>query len=222
MVSFSLNVDFTQPVIIETETIDWQCSPAEGIRRRALEREHEESGLATTIVSFDAGASFAQHTHTGGEEFFVLEGTFSDEHGDFHRGSYLRNPPGTQHKPFSQSGCVIFVKLCHMRSVNEIATYVDTSSARWEQTDNEGQAVQHLYETRDESVQLVALQVNTSLRVQRQDRGLEILIIEGQLSVNGKQYPALTWMRFPPGMPIAIDSHTACKYWCKHWSWLAR
>jgi anti-sigma factor ChrR (cupin superfamily) len=35
----------------------------------------------------------------GGEEFLVLEGTFSDERGDYPRGSYVRNPPGTAHAP---------------------------------------------------------------------------------------------------------------------------
>ena len=41
----------------------------------------------------------------------MLEGVFSNEHGHYPPGSYLRNPPGTTHTPFSEPGCVIFVKL---------------------------------------------------------------------------------------------------------------
>jgi anti-sigma factor ChrR (cupin superfamily) len=41
----------------------------------------------------------------------VLEGTFSDEQGDYPAGSYVRNPVGSRHAPFSREGCTIFVKL---------------------------------------------------------------------------------------------------------------
>jgi anti-sigma factor ChrR (cupin superfamily) len=45
----------------------------------------------------------------------VLEGTFADEHGVYPAGTYLRNPPGSRHHPYSPDGCVIFVKLGHLR-----------------------------------------------------------------------------------------------------------
>ncbi len=41
----------------------------------------------------------------------MLDGVFSDEHGDYPAGTYLRNPPGTRHAPFSREGCTLFVKL---------------------------------------------------------------------------------------------------------------
>jgi hypothetical protein len=41
----------------------------------------------------------------------VLAGTFSDEHGDYPAGTYVRNPAGSRHRPFSVGGCTIFVKL---------------------------------------------------------------------------------------------------------------
>lgn len=56
-------------------------------------------------------SEFSPHVHTGGEEFIVLDGVFQDEHGDFPAGSYIRNPPESSHKPGSESGCLIFVKL---------------------------------------------------------------------------------------------------------------
>ena len=40
---------------------------------------------------------FDRHTHGGGEEILVLEGTFSDELGDYLAGTYLRNPAGSAH-----------------------------------------------------------------------------------------------------------------------------
>jgi len=217
MLSVKLNMDFSQPVIVETGKLDWVSSPQSGVERRALEREQEESGLATSIVCFHAGASFSQHTHTGGEEFLVLEGTFSDENGDFHQGSYVRNPPGTQHKPFSASGCVIFVKLCRMKPEGEVAIYIDTNEAEWQRGEDAGYTFQSLYETKDERVQLVALLPNSAICVQAQDRGLEILVIEGELNVNGVDYAPMTWMRFPVDATVNVASHAGSKYWCKHW-----
>jgi len=41
----------------------------------------------------------------------VLEGVFSDEHGDYGAGMYVRNPVGSKHTPFSKDGCAILVKL---------------------------------------------------------------------------------------------------------------
>ena len=106
-----LHTDFSQRVILHTEQMPWLPSPAAGVERRQLDRQGEEVARATSIVRYASGSYFAAHTHGGGEEIFVLEGVFSDEHGHYPPGSYLRNPPGTTHTPFSEPGCVIFVKL---------------------------------------------------------------------------------------------------------------
>lgn len=50
----------------------------------------------------------------GGEEIFVLQGTFQDEQGDYPSGSWIRSPHMSSHHPFSESGCLIFVKAGHL------------------------------------------------------------------------------------------------------------
>lgn len=211
-------MDFSRPVIVDTGKLDWVSSPRPGVERRALEREQEESGLTTSIVRYAAGASFSRHTHTGGEEILVLEGTFSDESGDFPQGTYVRNPPGTQHTPFSRSGCVIFVKLCQMKFNGEVATRINTHEAEWQLREADGYSFQTLYESEDERVQLVALSPNSAICVQERDRGLEILTIDGELEVNNIVYAPMTWMRFPVGAMVSVASHAHSKYWWKHWA----
>ena len=76
-----------------------------------LDRSGGEVARATSIVRYAPGARFDRHVHGGGEEILVLEGVFSDESGDHPAGTYLRNPPGSAHAPFSREGCVLFVKL---------------------------------------------------------------------------------------------------------------
>lgn len=69
---------------------------------------------ATSIVTYEPGSSFSAHVHAFGEEYFVLEGTFSDQSGDYPKGWYVRNPVKSAHAPFSKEGTKIFVKLAQM------------------------------------------------------------------------------------------------------------
>jgi anti-sigma factor ChrR (cupin superfamily) len=108
-----LRTDISAPLILHTNDLPWEPSPAPGVERRCLVRD-EALGVATSIVRYAPGASFPAHTHPGGEEILVLEGTFADENGQYPAGAYLRNPPGSRHHPYSPDGCGIFVKLGHL------------------------------------------------------------------------------------------------------------
>ena len=62
------------------------------------------------------GAAFVPHTHFGGEEILILEGTFIDEKGEYPAGTWIRNPHLSNHNPFVKEGCRILVKVGHMTS----------------------------------------------------------------------------------------------------------
>jgi anti-sigma factor ChrR (cupin superfamily) len=126
-----LNMDFTQRVVVETAQAPWVASPSGGVWRKPLEKAQAESGWTTSIVRYDAGSAFKTHTHPMGEELFVLEGVFSDETGDYPAGSYLRNPPGSAHAPFSREGCVLFVKLDHFREGDNEQVRINTHEQPW-------------------------------------------------------------------------------------------
>ena len=65
-------------------------------------------------VRWTPGSRFPLHGHPGGEEIYVLEGVFEDELGAYPAGSWLRNPAGSRHTPFSTSGALIWVKTGHL------------------------------------------------------------------------------------------------------------
>ena len=88
-----VNADFEQRTIVRFDENEWVSSPMPGVERKMLDRIGKEVARATTIVRFAPGSAFSPHTHDGGEEYLVLEGTFQDENGDFPVGSYVRNPP---------------------------------------------------------------------------------------------------------------------------------
>ena len=109
-----LNTDLHQRVVIDSHAVAWQPSPLPGVERRPLERLAAESGRTTSIVRYAAGSSFKAHLHPLGEEILVLDGVFADEQGDYPAGTWLRNPHGSSHRPFSTDGCLIYVKVGHL------------------------------------------------------------------------------------------------------------
>jgi anti-sigma factor ChrR (cupin superfamily) len=62
----------------------------------------------------NSGTYFNPHRHFGGEEIFVVDGVFEDEHGRYPKGFWLRSPHMSAHKPFSVEGCTILVKTGHL------------------------------------------------------------------------------------------------------------
>ena len=93
-----LNADFSRRVAVHAARLPWVPSPMVGVERRMLDRIGDEVARATSIVRYAPGSHFSPHAHGGGEEFFVLEGVFQDEHGEFPAGSYVRNrPPRVTH-----------------------------------------------------------------------------------------------------------------------------
>jgi anti-sigma factor ChrR (cupin superfamily) len=110
-----LRDDHRQAAVVHFAEAPWIESPEPGVVRKLLERSGEEVARATSIVRYAPGAAFSPHAHERGEEFLVLDGVFSDEHGDHVAGTYVRNAPGSSHRPFSRAGCTIFVKLRYLR-----------------------------------------------------------------------------------------------------------
>ncbi len=53
----------------------WENFALEGIRVKRLTRE-EESGPVTVLMTFDPGARYPAHTHTGAEQCLVVSGSF--------------------------------------------------------------------------------------------------------------------------------------------------
>src|SRR5215831_18878756 len=124
----NLNSDFGARAAIHAARLDWTPSPIPGVDRRMLDRIGDEVARATSIVRYAPHSRFAPHTHSGGEEFLVLDGVFQDEHGDYPTGTYVRNPPTSSHTPGSETGCTIFVKLWQFDPGDRTHLRVDTSA----------------------------------------------------------------------------------------------
>jgi anti-sigma factor ChrR (cupin superfamily) len=192
----SVNMDLGRRVVVDTHRQAWLASPSKTVWRKPLEREEAERGRTTSIVRFDADSYFPEHAHPLGEEILVLEGVFSDEHGDYGPGTYLRNPPGSRHSPFSRAGCVLFVKLDQFDPEDGASVRVNTETAAWLPGQG-GLEVMPLHDFKGEHVALVKWPAGERFQPHTHFGGEEILVLSGEFKDEHGDYPTGTWMRSP-------------------------
>jgi len=206
----NLNTDLRLPASAIADELCWMLSPEPGVTRKLLERVGGEyAKRATTIVRYAAGSKFAEHTHDDGEEFLVLDGTFSDESGDYSKGWYIRNPPGSSHAPYSENGCKIFVKLGQMHIFDRKSVRIDTSCANadWQVAEYGVQTLK-LFDSAHEHVALVKWPAGLKLDPMRFPGGLEIFVLKGRFVDEYGDHRPGTWLRVPAGhghQPRAIE-----------------
>lgn len=193
-----LNADFSRKVVIRPDDYEWVESPSAGVTRMMLDRIGGEVARATSLVRFEPNASFSEHVHGGGEEFFVLEGAFGDEHEIYPAGTYVRNPIGTSHSPrVGPEGCLILVKLYQFDDDDAAQFAIDTTSAAWSPGSIPGIDYIPLHEHGSEIVALIRWGPNLPFASQGYEGGEEVFVIEGAYYDEDGDYPAGTWVRRP-------------------------
>lgn len=212
-----LRADFTRREVVDSNQLEWLASPQAGVDRRMLDRVGGEVARATSIVRYVPASTFPAHTHGLGEEFLVLEGVFSDEHGDYPVGTYVRNPPGSSHAPSTRDGCTIFVKLRQMRAEDAERVIIDTAGQAWQPADAVGHERLALFSRPDgtEDVTMERLAPGTQVAPYRCDGGEEILVLDGALSDEAGTYGVGTWVRNPAGSRHGLASEAGCLFWVK-------
>lgn len=199
--SEGLNADFSAFARIETNRLDWQPSPSPSVFRKRLDLAGDaEASRVTSIVRYEPGSAFHSHPHPDGEEILVLEGVFSDEHGDYPAGTFLLNPEGFQHAPRSSEGCVLFVKLRQYPGQRDQITQ-DTNRGAWRQGLVPGIEVQDLYreDGYPEHIRLARFTAGAATPEHSHTGGEEILVIEGGVVDAFGRHPVGTWLRYPDG-----------------------
>jgi len=212
----NLNADFKRRAVLHGDAIDWVASPMPGVSRKMLDRVGDEVARATSIVRYAPDSHFSRHTHGGGEEFFVLDGVFQDEHGDYPVGSYVRNPPQSQHTPGSKTGCTILVKLWQFMpsdtrqvrlSVAQIPLMPDPMRPHV--------LLQPLHHDERESVRIETWAADKEI-VLDPAGGLEIFVLDGDFYESGERFRTWSWLRLPPGQRLhALTGAAGARLWVK-------
>lgn len=211
-----LNADFSLRVSVHPKDNPWRASPMAGVERQMLDRLGDEVARATSIVRYVPGSSFPAHTHTGGEEFIVLEGVFQDEHGDFPVGSYVRNPPGSKHVPGAAEGAVILVKLWQFDPEDKVAVRLQTNDmTALPNKDRQGVAEIPLFQDRRENVRIEVWKPNTEILIE-EHKGMEILVIADGFVEGGESFAERSWLRLPVDHPLdAVAGPNGARLWIK-------
>jgi anti-sigma factor ChrR (cupin superfamily) len=191
--AMELHADLSQRAVLNSNALAWTPSPMAGVERRMLDR----------------------HGHGGGEEILVLEGIFSDEQGDYPTGTYLRNPVGSSHAPFSEAGCTLLVKLHQMHQADQQRQVIDTTAAAWVPGLVRGLEVLPLHAFGSEHVALVRWAPGTMFQPHVHPGGEEIFVLDGVFQDEHGTYPAGSWLRNPPGSVHRPWSETGCTIWVK-------
>lgn len=200
-----VNADFTSFAAVDAGRAPWVPSPLPGVERCLLDRVGDEVARATSLVRFAPQSRFESHNHGGGEEFLVLEGVFSDPAGDFGPGSYVRNPPGTEHAPWSEPGCVIFVKLWQFQDGDDATVRIDTTDAEWRAASSDGVRGQLLHQFGPERVELLRFDGEASVELGTpQGGGVEVLVLDGEMRAGDQRHARWSWLRQPPGEALTI------------------
>ena len=78
---------------------------------------NDDTNFGSYISKLEPGTKTIPHTHTGYEEFYILEGELIDSDGTvFRKGDFITFEPGSAHGSYTENGCMI---LTFMRGINK-------------------------------------------------------------------------------------------------------
>ncbi len=197
-----VRADFTETVSVAKATWRWQPSPQPGVERVMLDRIGDEVAVATSFVRYAEHSHFAAHNHDLGEEFIVLDGEFGDEHGRYPPMSYVRNPPGTSHTPFSDPGCLIFVKLRQfvLGDNRQFVERIDDEpvAAGWRTTE--------LHSYGGELVQSISCADGVEVELPAAEFIQELLVLNGRIECQGQVFDRHGWIRLAPKSEVIFKA----------------
>ena len=211
-----INADFSKRASVHAGKSDWVQSPMPGVERKLLDRVGDEVARATSIVRYAPGTAFSPHTHPGGEEFFVLDGIFQDERGDYPAGSYVRNPPTSRHTPRSQAGCTIFVKLFQFDAADCSHVNIDTRLVdAVAPAGRQGVRLIPLFNDGREDVRIEEWHTDATVLLDVPG-GFEALVLEGGFEEGGEMFAQHSWLRLPKDSRLtAVASAAGARLWIK-------
>lgn len=198
--------------------MEWTESPGGHVLRKRVHLSGPaESGQVTSVVRYAPGARFPAHDHPEGEEILVLDGVFSDEYGDWQAGTYLLNPEGFHHGPFSQPGCTLFVKLRQYPGKDRIHIAAQTNDMPWSGSRRAAVDCKTLYnqEAYTDHMRLERWKSAAATGVTTFPMGAELFVLEGSFDDQYGSYRSHSWLRIPAGESIAPTSSGYCEVYIK-------
>jgi anti-sigma factor ChrR (cupin superfamily) len=214
----TINGDLAVRVAVDTAAMPWTPSPSGTVWRKRVHLVGPvEAGQVTSVVRYEPRSTFHAHAHPDGEEILVLEGVFSDEHGDWPAGTYLLNPEGFRHAPFSREGCVLLVKLRQFPGRAREHVVLKTHELAWQPTARAGVELRPLYAQAGfaDTMRLERWAPAAQLGRVEYPRGAELFVLEGSFADEGGAFGKGAWLRLPPGAAHSPATREGCTLYLK-------
>ena len=102
---------------VKFEPFDNYGHTIEGMNWYKISYDKKNGGYGSYLLKMNPNAKSLPHTHTGYEEFLMLEGELTDADGKiFKKGDFVTFEPGSTHSSHTKDGCLILV---FMRGINK-------------------------------------------------------------------------------------------------------
>lgn len=212
-----INEDLDRPARVDVNRAEWRPAPVAGIHRCMLERHGDELARATSVVAYEPGREFPAHEHPGGEEILVVAGLFADENGRYPAGTYLRNPVGSAHAPYTPQGCLLLVKLWWMHAADHRHVRQETLDPRpWQPGGTPGVNQLHLHRFRDERTLMLDMAPGSCVPAHHVEGGEELFVVSGSCDDGISEHREWVWMRYPPGGCVPrVRTGNGCRLFVK-------
>jgi len=183
-----INVEYDKSISLDEANIKWQYDDVLNCHKKIFSLDEDKE---TSLIKFDKDSNFKNSKRINSVEIFILAGTYSNEFGDFEKGTYLKLPKEDESKITTSNNCEIFKKINYSQNTIE-TSIVDTSSTQWLQ----GQG----------NLQVMPLSDQTALVKWPKDEifiphthwgGEEILVLKGTFIDEHGEYKIGTWIRSP-------------------------
>ncbi len=205
-------------VAVLPTSLTWHQTEFDGIWFGCFESDNEvQEHPVTMLTRFDPGGFFPPHGHPGGEEILLLQGNFEDEAGLYTPGTYMLNPEGFIHRPYSEAGCLTFVKLRQHGGETRSRVKTNIYESAWQVGIIPQIEFKLLYQQvgYPEKVWVERWQPGTSLSNVVETEVKEIFTIDGIWRDELGTYPTGSWLRYPPNCPYNPASETGCLIYVK-------
>lgn len=83
---------------------DWQTIGSLSRSRVNL----DDGSIHSSVLHIDAKGEVPSHTHNGYEITLMLDGSFSDEMGEYHKGDFILLDGEHNHTPYTEDGCICY------------------------------------------------------------------------------------------------------------------
>lgn len=100
----------TNPLVLKDFlTVNWRGQRYTPFRDGVEISLLRDADPQVALLKYQPGASVPHHRHPGLEMIAVLDGAQSDDSGTYEVGDVVLNPPGSAHRVWSDTGCVVLI-----------------------------------------------------------------------------------------------------------------